>query len=111
VPQGQSGDPGAKLSGNVSDLETSGFALAHRSAEKSEGFEKERSDEVWLELAGLGPFHLVTNAFDIGDRHHVVNEGPLVDHGAQSVADGRVDYFAQLCLSSWVLAVADGLNK
>ena len=50
----------------MGDLEPAGFALDERGHRELERLEEERADEVRLELARLGPLHVLADALDVG---------------------------------------------
>ena len=77
---------------NVGDLEAGGFARMNRAAERLEGFHEEGADEVGLEAAGLGLFHLLLHREEALGAHGFLREGVAVEDVAKLVVvEGVVD--------------------
>ena len=68
-----------KLGGYMSDLEAARLAVTNRTTEQGERLEEERTDEVRLELARLGPLHVIPDPLDVGGCHYVADQRPLMN--------------------------------
>ena len=92
----------------ISKRPGSRVAIGRRAAER---LEEERADVVRLELAGLGPLHLVADLLDVGVRQDVGDERALVQRLRAAVADGRVDDLVEPRPHLGLVAVADRLDQ
>ena len=93
------------------DLEPASLAFGDPTAEQSEGFKEERSDEPRLQLASLGPFHHVTDLIDPGFGEDVNRQSTFGYHILEPFADVLVDYPHLPGLHFRVVPVADRFDQ
>ena len=67
--------------GNVGDLEAARLARIDRAAERLEGLHEEGADEVGLEAAGLGLFHLLLHGEEPLGAHGFLGQRVAVEDG------------------------------
>lgn len=96
---------------NVRDLETVRFTFDDPAAELPKGLEVERLDVVRLEPARRSGLHLGLDALDVGGSHDVADQGSVVDHVLESLADGVVDDALEPLADYRVVAIADRLDE
>ena len=96
----------------MGDLEAGGLARVHGTAQRCEGFHEEGADEVGLEAAGLGLFHLLLHREEALGAHGFLGQGVAVEDGAQVVVvEGVLDALAEPGADVRLVAVADGLEQ
>ncbi len=97
---------------DVGDLEAGGLSRIHRTAQRRKGFHEESADEVGLEAAGLGFFHLLLHCEEALGAHAFLGQGVAVEDGAQVVVvEGVLDALAEPGADVRLVAVADGLEQ
>ena len=80
---------------DVGDLEAARFARMDRAAERLEGLQEERADEVGLEAAGLGLLHLLLHGEEPLGAHRLLGQGVAVEECLEVVVvEGVVDLLA-----------------
>ena len=68
---------------DVGDLEAGGLARIHGTAQRLEGLHEEGADEVGLEAAGLGLFHLLLHGEEALGAHGFLGQGVAVEDASQ----------------------------
>ena len=97
---------------NMRDLEAGGLSRMNGTAQRLEGLHEERADEVGLEAAGLGFFHLLLHGEEALGAHGFLGESVAVEDVAKCVAiEGVVDSLAETGANFRLVAVADGLEE
>ncbi len=95
----------------MGDLETAGLAWIHASAETFEGFGEKRADEIRLQAAGLGDFHLFLHGEQALGAHGFLREGiafeQILDVGS---VEGVVDALEAFGVALGLIVVADGVQ-
>ena len=95
---------------NVGDLEAGGLARMHGTAQCLEGLHEEGADEVGLEAAGLGLFHLLLHGEQALGAHGFLREGVAVEDVAKLIViEGVLDALAETGADFRLVAVTDGL--
>lgn len=96
----------------MGDFVAARLALADRSAEAPEGFQKEGLDVVRLQAARFGALHLFAHPRNATDVHHLVRQGALFDQRFEAGAvDAAGNRLFETGAHSGTVAVADRVDQ
>ena len=94
------------------DLEAGGLSRMDRTAQRLEGFHKERAHEIRLEPAGLSFLHLILHGEKALRAHRFLRESVAIEDVAKFVAiEGILNALAETGADFGLIAVTDGLKE
>jgi hypothetical protein len=102
----------ANEGGDVSDLPAARFARIHGTAETLECLREERADEVGLQAAGVGHFHLLFHSEEPLDAHGFLRERVAFEEFLDVAAvEGGVDAVREAGANLGQVVVTDGIEQ
>ena len=97
---------------DIGDLKAFGLPVVSLAAQPLESLAEERGDEVRLEPAGLGPFHVLADCPDLAGVHRIGGQCPFFDQFADLImVEGFLDNLVQLRPNIGPVAIPHGLQE
>ena len=98
--------------GDMSDFVAAGFTLLDGAAKALEGFVKEGFDVMGLQAAGVGTFHVLSDALNLAGIHGVVREHPFFKQFLKmATVECGVEHRGEESFDLGLFTMADGLNQ